>query len=224
MFAKRCHPIGIGCLALYPRKSNGVNQWHKQACGWKYKHERGPLLLAFGNHKQAPYVPPSLQWIATATVLWPSFHKFPLYIPLFIHHCLIPPPPVSVPCILTSPSLYLRLLPSFFSGLSPKTDGPCKHMLPTQSLQGKNKGWIQSKQNLLEGAGATSGEVHAAINPGFDRGLFFFKNQQLERKLTGGKKKTTKTTKTTILMIRTTFNLTTVGMPLRLSDVPDLTV
>lgn len=53
-----------------------------------------PLLLAVGNHKQAPYVPQSLQLQPQS---W-CFHKCPFYTPvshpLIIHHCLTPPPPL----------------------------------------------------------------------------------------------------------------------------------
>lgn len=91
----------------------------------------------------------------------------------------------------TSPSLsfvssphpisFPLLLPLFFSGLSPKADGPCKQMLPAQFLKEtkKHKGWIQSKQNLLEGTQEASREVCGTINPGFDQGTAFYR--QVER-------------------------------------------
>lgn len=74
-----------------------------------------------------------------------------------LHPSPFPPP---LPRCALHPHLTLLffppcLLPSFFSGLSPKADGPCKQMLPHPvSRNGKNKAWIQSKQKLLEGGQA----------------------------------------------------------------------
>lgn len=45
--AKCRHSVGICCLALCPRKSNGVDLRHKQARGWMYRHERWSTSFSF---------------------------------------------------------------------------------------------------------------------------------------------------------------------------------
>lgn len=80
-------------------------------------------------------------------------------------------------------------LPSFLSGLCPKADGPCKQMLPTQSMWRKNKAWMQSKQNLLEGTHEIRREVHCTINPRCNHGSPFYR--QVERTHAGDYKNET---------------------------------
>lgn len=41
------HPVGTGCLAHYPKKSNRMNARHKQACGWTHKHKTQSNSFSF---------------------------------------------------------------------------------------------------------------------------------------------------------------------------------
>ena len=133
--AKRRHPVGTGCLALYPRKSNGVKLWHKQARGWKSEHERRLQQSQTGTLCSAvPIV------IAAATVFWPSFY-IPIGHPHFIHHRFLRLS-LAVPCILTSP--YFSSLPVSFPHSSlawvPRQMVHASRCSPTQSLEmGKTK-------------------------------------------------------------------------------------
>lgn len=113
----------------------------------------------------------------------------------------------------TSPPLIL-LWPESQDRWSMQADAP--HPV---SQKRKNKGWIQSKQNLLEGAQKTSREVHGSINPGFDQGTAL--HRQVERTHAGCHKSNDKDVFLgSILMLRSTINFTAVGMPLSPSDVP----
>lgn len=135
--AKRCLPVGTGCLALYPKKSNRVNLWHKQACGWKHKHERLSTSFSLQQSQTSTLCSTVSTVIATPTAPWPFY--FPISHPLFIHHCRASPLPFWSLCSHPPSFLFLLFLPLSFSGLCPKADGPCKQMLPTQSMWRKTK-------------------------------------------------------------------------------------
>lgn len=143
----------------------GINK----PAGGNINMKDGPLLSAIGDHKQAPYVRPSPRLQPQhrcsdppPTGLSRAFTSRSHRHTLFINPCLTPPSLCSLCPHLTLLSFFPCLLASFFSGLTPKADGPCKQMLPTQYLEGKKQQRLnQSKQNLLE----TSRQINGVGNP-----------------------------------------------------------
>lgn len=140
-------------------------------CSYSYSHSNGALTLlppvSLQHPNQSPSVYPSLSHSTSPSLSTVSS-------PLFF--------------LSTSPSLIL-LWPESQGRWSIQADAP--HPV---SRKGKNKGWIQSKQNLLEGARETNREVHGTINPGSDRAPDFYR--QAERKHTGGRKTNLPATRT----------------------------
>lgn len=109
----------------------------------------GPLLLAFSHHKQ------NLLFCQKHPLLpRDSFHKFLSTI------VLLSPPFLSVSCILTLLP-FLSTSPSLLRSLAwvPGQMVRGSRCSPPIVSKGKNKGWIQSKQTLLEGAREARGDV-----------------------------------------------------------------
>lgn len=179
----------------------------------KINMKDGPLLLAFSDHKhliaRCPY---SYRHSNDA----PSTSQS---VTLFIHHLSL-----SVSRLLTSSYFFF---PSFFSGLSPKADGPCEQMLPTQSLK-REKQKAGSKTNKIcwRVPRRRAGKFVVQLILDLITGWLFY--QQVERKHTGGRKNKSTNDKDFFLgpvfMLRSTINFAAVGTSLRPSDEPNLTV
>lgn len=213
--AKRRHPVGTGCLALYPRKSNGVKLWHKQARGWKYEHERRLRQSQTGTLCSAvPIV------IAAATVFWPSFY-IPVGHPHFIHHRFLRLS-LSAPCILTSPYFLPSLSPSLIL-LWPESQGrwSVQADAPPPSLSKWEKQSLDPKQTKAAG-GRQAGMFTVQLI--YDLTVFGFSSTGRQEAHRWSPKKKIDQSQRPILMLWNTLDLTDVGTPLRQSDVPDSTV
>lgn len=98
------HPVGTGCLAHYPKKSNRMNARHKQACGWTHKHKTQSNSFSFQQSYTSTLcssVPKAVTHRnGTATLLRRASQSHYVGSHFTVLCCLS----FSEPCILTTPS------------------------------------------------------------------------------------------------------------------------
>lgn len=164
----------------------GINK----ACGWTHKHKTQSNSFSFQQSYTSTLcssVPKAVTHRnGTATLLRRASQSHYVGSHFTVLCCLS----FSEPCILTTPSfLFDFSFPHSCLACVPRQMVHASRCSPPQSMWRKNKAWMQSKQNLLEGAHEIRREVHCTINHRCNHGSPFYR--QVERTHAGDYKNKT---------------------------------
>lgn len=134
------HPVGTGCLAHYPKKSNRMNARHKQACGWTHKHKTQSNSFSFQQSYTSTLcssVPKAVTHRnGTATLLRRASQSHYVGSHFTVLCCLS----FSEPCIITTPSfLFDFSFPHSCLACVPRQMVHASRCSPPSPCEGKTK-------------------------------------------------------------------------------------